>query len=89
MQQTYTNFEVVLVNGPSTDNTEEIAKSYNVRYYTAPYNISISRNVGIKNAAGEILAFIDDDAVPEPRWLEDIVEGYRKNPDAGAIGFCL
>lgn len=84
-QQTYTNFEVVLVNGPSTDNTEEVAKSYNVRYYTAPYNISVSRNVGIKNASGEILAFIDDDAVPESNWLRDIVEAY-KNPEIGAAG---
>ncbi len=85
-QQTYKNFEVVLVNGPSIDNTEEVAKRYNVRYYTAPFNISVSRNVGIKNAAGEILAFIDDDAVPEPRWLEDIVKGYQQNPEAGAVG---
>lgn len=84
-QQTYDNFEVIVVNGPSQDNTEEVAKSYNIRYYTAPYNISKSRNVGIKHAAGDIIAFIDDDAVPEPKWLEDIVKAYE-DPKVGAAG---
>lgn len=84
-QQTYNNFEVIIVNGPSIDNTEEVAKKFNVRYYTAPFNISISRNIGIKNAAGEIIAFIDDDAVPEPSWLSDIVTAY-KDPKIGAVG---
>lgn len=86
-QQTYTNFEVVLVNGPSIDNTEEVALSYNVRYFRAPFNISISRNVGIKNAAGDIIAFIDDDAVPEPDWLFDLVKAYKDPRVAAAGGF--
>lgn len=84
-QQTYDNFEVILVNGPSTDDTEEVALRYNVRYYRAPYNISISRNIGIKHAAGDIIAFIDDDAVPEPRWLEDLVAAYD-DPAVAAAG---
>lgn len=84
-QQTYDNFEVILVNGPSTDDTEEVALRYNVRYYRAPYNISVSRNVGVKHAAGDIIAFIDDDAVPEPRWLEDLVKAYD-DPAVGAAG---
>lgn len=84
-QQLYDNFEVVLVNGPSIDNTEEVAKQFNVRYYTAPFNISVSRNVGIKHAAGDILAFIDDDAVPEPEWLRDLVKAYN-DPKVAAAG---
>lgn len=84
-QQLYDNFEVVLVNGPSIDNTEEVAKRFNVRYYTAPFNISVSRNIGIKHAAGDILAFIDDDAVPEPEWLRDLVKAYD-NPRVAAAG---
>jgi len=84
-QQLYDNFEVVLVNGPSIDDTEEVAKRFNVRYYTAPFNISVSRNIGIMHAAGDILAFIDDDAVPEPEWLRDVVEAY-KDPAVAAAG---
>lgn len=84
-QQTYDNFEVILVNGPSEDNTEEVAKSYNVRYYTAPFNLSVSRNIGVKAAAGEILLFIDDDAVPTRTWIEEIVKAYE-DPAVGAAG---
>ena len=84
-RQNYDNFEVIVVNGPSIDNTEEIVKGYNVRYYTAPFNISISRNIGIRHASGEIIAFIDDDAVPEEGWLGDIVKPYI-DPDVGAAG---
>lgn len=84
-QQTYDNFEVIVVNGPSIDNTEEIVKRFNVRYFDAPYNISVSRNIGIKYAAGDIIAFIDDDAVPEPDWLKDIVKAYD-DPVVGAAG---
>ncbi|MCA9335375.1 glycosyltransferase [Candidatus Saccharibacteria bacterium] len=84
-QQTYDNFEVIVVNGPSEDNTEDVAKAFNIRYYTAPFNLSVSRNIGIKHAAGDIIAFIDDDAVPSPTWLEEIVQGY-KSKDIGAVG---
>lgn len=84
-QQSYKNFEVIVVNGPSIDDTEKIAKSFNVRYYSAPFNISISRNIGIKHAAGDIIAFIDDDAIPEPEWLEQLIEPY-KDPTVGAVG---
>lgn len=84
-QQTYDNFEVIVVNGPSIDNTEEVAKAYNVRYYTAPFNISVSRNIGIKQASGDIIAFIDDDAVPEPDWLHDLVAAYG-DPKVAAAG---
>ena len=84
-RQTYTNFEVVVVNGPSIDETEEVVKQFNVRYYTSPFNISVSRNVGIRHAAGEIIAFIDDDAVPEPEWLEDLMKAY-KDPKVAAAG---
>ena len=84
-QQSYDNFEVIVVNGPSQDNTEEVVKQFNIRYYEAPFNLSVSRNIGIKHAAGDIIAFIDDDAVPSPTWLEEIVEEYR-DEHVGAVG---
>ncbi len=45
----------------------------------------MSRNIGIGYAAGDIVAFIDDDAIPDPCWLERIVAGYDQ-PKIGAVG---
>lgn len=75
----YDNFEVVVVNGPSTDGTDELLNrcSDRIKLATCPIpNLSASRNFGIAQAAGEIVAFMDDDAVPEPEWLAQIVHGF-------------
>jgi len=40
------------------------------------YGLSYARNAGVKNAKGEIIAFIDDDAVADERWLENLVKSY-------------
>ncbi len=87
-KQTFRDFEVVVVPGPCTDSTDSLLDAYSDRIKVArnPFvNISISRNLGIRAAAGDVVAFIDDDAIPEPEWLERLGESYR-NPSAGAVG---
>jgi GT2 family glycosyltransferase len=49
--------------------------------------IGEARNDGIAAAAGDIVAFIDDDAVPEPTWLDHLVEGIVATGAAAATGF--
>ncbi|MBJ9621099.1 glycosyltransferase [Burkholderia multivorans] len=81
-------FEVIVVNGPSTDNTDEVIASWlpKIRAGKCEFaNLSISRNVGICMARGDIVAFIDDDAIPEPEWLTQLAEPYR-DPIVGAVG---
>src|SRR5262245_43262145 len=75
----YPEFEIVVVVGPSTDHTDavvaEFAKTIKVARCEAA-NLSVSRNVGIRAASGEIVAFIDDDSVADPWWLDDIVPAF-------------
>lgn len=79
-------FEVIVVNGPSTDGTERVIASWLPRIRTARCpvaNLSVSRNIGICMAAGEVVAFIDDDAIAEPEWLAGLAAAYD---DAGVGG---
>ncbi|WP_423391700.1 glycosyltransferase [Burkholderia sp. LMG 21824] len=81
-------FEVIVVNGPSTDNSDEVIASWlpKIRAGKCDFaNLSISRNVGICMAQGDIVAFIDDDAIPEPEWLMQLAEPYL-DPIVGAVG---
>lgn len=84
----YKNFEIVVVNGPSTDETEDVLEPFqnSIKILKNPQtNLSISRNIGIKASAGDIIAFIDDDAIPDPNWLNDILALYT-DPNIGGVG---
>jgi glycogen(starch) synthase len=84
----YENFEVVVVCGPSRDHTAQVVAKHAsfVRVYAAGVaNISVSRNIGLAHARGEIVVFIDDDAVPEPDWLEALLAPYA-DPSVAAVG---
>src|SRR4051794_20720929 len=87
--QTHREFEVVVVNGPSADETPAVLAEFAgaVRVGSCPeVHLSRSRNVGIGLASGEVAAFIDDDAVPEPRWLEELAAAYADERVGGAGG---
>ena len=85
-RQTFRRFEVIVVNGPSSDGTAELLLGYPVRVGTcSEARISRSRNVGVRMAAGDIFAFLDDDAVPEPDWLEQLAGAYE-DPTVAAAG---
>ena len=82
------DFEVVVVNGPSTDGTDEVLSRYDglVKVRQCPErNLSASRNIGIAAAAGDIVAFIDDDAYPHPGWLRAL-EGAFEDEEVAAAG---
>lgn len=82
------DFEVVVVNGPSTDDTLEMLESWagKIRILQcSKANLSVSRNIGICAAAGDVVAFLDDDAIPEPEWLSQLALAYA-NPHVGGVG---
>ncbi|MGJ0523815.1 glycosyltransferase [Burkholderia gladioli] len=82
------DFEVIVVNGPSTDASADVIASWApfVRAGTCPVaNLSVSRNIGICMAEGDVVAFIDDDAIPEPEWLTQLAAAYD-SPEIGGAG---
>lgn len=85
----YPRFEVVVVNGPSTDDTDTVLAQNEGRIVVArceERNLSMSRNIGIRAAAGEIIAFIDDDAYPDPAWLDEVTNCFDDDEVAAAGG---
>jgi GT2 family glycosyltransferase len=79
----YPDYEVIVVDDGSTDATAAIAHSYGAQVVSTPnQGLSAARNVGMRAASGEIVAYIDDDAYPEPDWLTHLVKGFRQG------GFC-
>ncbi|HEY8025436.1 MAG TPA: glycosyltransferase [Burkholderiaceae bacterium] len=83
-------FEVIVINGPSTDNSGQVIALWLPRIRTGSCdvaNLSVSRNIGICMAQGDIVAFIDDDAIPEPEWLSQLAAAYERPEIAAAGGF--
>lgn len=81
--QTDTRFEVVVVNGPSTDDTEAVIARHAefVKVVRNPLaNLSVSRNLGIAAAAGDLIAFIDDDAIPFDDWVARLLHEFGRRP---------
>jgi len=90
LNQTYTNFELIIVDDGSTDNTEGVVKKYNdkkIQYiktgnWGGPAH---PRNIGIKKAKGEYIAFCDDDDLWYPQKLEKQIQ-FLSNNDIIGVG---
>src|SRR5207244_13486370 len=63
----YPDYEVIVVDDGSNDDTAAIAGQYDVRLIRPPNRgLSSARNAGLAAATGEIVAYLDDDAYPDP-----------------------
>src|SRR5206468_1198187 len=83
----YPNYEAIVVDDGSTDGAGDIAAEYDVRLVrTENQGLSAARNLGWQSAAGEIVAYIDDDARPDPDWLIYLAAAFLKEDYAGVGG---
>lgn len=82
----YPDVEVILVNDGSTDDSPEIAERHGFRVIsTDNRGLSSARNTALAAATGDIVAFIDDDAMPDPQWLTYLVDTFART-DFVAVG---
>jgi len=85
-------YEIIVVDNGSTDNTREIVKQFSqrarIRYIYEPVKgLSQARNTGWQAAAGKYIAYLDDDAIASPRWLEKMMEAFETvKPAPASVG---
>lgn len=75
------DWELIVANSNSTDNTADVVGSFSNRYarcryeFEAQQGLSYARNRGISFARGDFLLFTDDDVCPEPDWIQTTLDG--------------
>ena len=89
--QTYKDFELIIVDDGSTDNSVNIVECINVNNQfklikKSNGGVSSARNEGINNASGDYIAFLDGDDLWEPTYLEEMYKLIHDFPDAGIYG---
>lgn len=78
--------EIIVVDGCSTDGTQEIVSKYPVKLVVEKKpGVNAARNTGVKISTGEIIAFTDHDCVVPKDWIKKIVENLQ-NPEVGCVG---
>lgn len=91
LNQTHKEIEIIIVVDGNQELYERIVKVYdaqgNVKVMVTEESLGAfgAGNVGVKAAQGDVIAFLDDDAVGEKRWIENLVDTYEKS-DAISVG---
>lgn len=86
LAQTYHNWECIIVNDGSPDNTEEVAKEYCQKDYRFKYlyqenqGLAMARNNGIKESSGEFILPLDSDDMIHETYLEKAISHFTKYP---------
>jgi glycosyltransferase involved in cell wall biosynthesis len=87
-QQTLKPIEVIVVdNAPSESSAEEVAHRWGAKYFLeSRVGLSHARNRGAAMTSGDVFAYIDDDALPEREWLQNLVRGFEDARVVAAAG---
>jgi glycosyltransferase involved in cell wall biosynthesis len=91
IHQTFSNFELIIINDGSEDDSEKIIKSFadaRIRYIKHPENKGLiyTRNEALRLSNGQYIAFLDSDDIAIPQRIERQVAFLESNPDFGMVG---
>ena len=94
LRQDFTGaFEVIVVDNRSTDNTKQVTQEVNqmtsipiIYVYEERLGLSVARNRALREAKGEYVLFLDDDAVASKEWISGIVSLFDSDPRIGCVG---
>lgn len=82
INQTYKNYEVIVVNDGTKDNSMDIVKNYDVKIINQKNaGLSAARNTGVKHASGEYIVFLDSDDYIEKDLLDKLNKSSKNKPD--------
>ena len=87
-QRTRVPHELLVVDDGAVDSTREVAARFGVRCVShgERRSLNAARNTGLREARADLIAFVDDDVVAPEGWLEALVDGAARHPDAEAFG---
>ncbi len=89
LKQTFTDFELLILDNSSTDNTESLVKSFSdqrIRYIKhPPVSPGVARNIGLENAKGKYVGYLDDDDIWLPEKLASQLAAFQSSPETTAL----
>jgi len=95
LKQKYRGFEVIVVDDGSTDGTIEFLSEFtqtyevlNLRWFVHQSNLgaNMARNLGVREAKGKFVAFLDSDCIPKEDWLAELMKGFDGDDVASVTG---
>lgn len=87
-QRTAAAHELLVVDDGARDASTDVAERLGVRCVShgERRTLNAARNTGLRESESPLVAFVDDDVLAPPHWLDALVEGARRHPEAEAFG---